>query len=54
MSDHGVPIQKISDLVGHKNTKITETVYRHQLKPEIRDGAEHMNDIFQSKNEQSA
>ncbi|MEW2358256.1 site-specific integrase [Spirillospora sp. NPDC029432] len=49
MSDHGVAIEKISDLVGHKNTKITETVYRHQLRPEIRDGAEHMNDIFASK-----
>ncbi|MCW2945430.1 MAG: Site-specific recombinase XerD [Actinoallomurus sp.] len=54
LSDHGVPTQKISDLVGHKNTKITETVYRHQLKPEIRDGAEHMNDIFKTKNEKSA
>lgn len=46
MSDHDVPIEKISILVGHSSTKITETVYRHQLKPEIRDGAEHMNDIF--------
>ncbi|WP_242900661.1 tyrosine-type recombinase/integrase [Actinomadura terrae] len=46
MSDHGVPIEKISDLVGHANTTITETVYRHQLRPVIRDGAEHMNDIF--------
>jgi integrase len=54
MSDHGVPIEKISDLVGHQNTKITETVYRHQLRPEIRDGAEHMNEIFQAKIEKSA
>lgn len=49
MSDHDVPIEKISILVGHSSTKITETVYRHQLRPEIRDGAEHMNDIFTSK-----
>ncbi|WP_338741500.1 tyrosine-type recombinase/integrase [Actinomadura luteofluorescens] len=49
MSDHDVPIEKISILVGHSSTKITETVYRHQLKPEIRDGAEHMNDIFTRK-----
>ncbi|GAA0577282.1 tyrosine-type recombinase/integrase [Actinomadura livida] len=48
MSDHDVPIEKISTLVGHSSTKITETVYRHQLRPEIRDGAEHMNDIFKS------
>ncbi|GAA1881908.1 site-specific integrase [Actinomadura bangladeshensis] len=54
MSDHDVPIEKISILVGHSSTKITETVYRHQLKPEIRDGAEHMNDIFASKTFKSA
>ncbi|MBW8482266.1 site-specific integrase [Actinomadura parmotrematis] len=54
LSDHGVPIEKISDLVGHKNTKITETVYRHQLRPEIRDGAQHMNDIFKAKGARSA
>ncbi|GAA4065916.1 site-specific integrase [Actinomadura miaoliensis] len=54
MSDHGVPVEKISVLVGHKNTKITETIYRHQIRPEIRDGAEHMNDIFGSKVNKSA
>ncbi|GAA0220020.1 site-specific integrase [Actinomadura nitritigenes] len=54
MSDHDVPIEKISILVGHSSTKITETVYRHQLRPEIRDGAEHMNDIFASKPVKSA
>lgn len=54
MSDHGVPTQQISDLVGHKNTQITETVYRHQLKPVVRHGAEHMNQIFASKINKSA
>jgi integrase len=54
LSDHDVPTQKISDLVGHKDTKITERVYRHQLKPVIRDGAEHMNDIFKNKINKSA
>lgn len=54
LSDHGVTTQKISDLVGHKDTKITETVYRHQLRPEIRDGAEHMNEIFKGKINKSA
>lgn len=54
MSDHGVPVEKISVLVGHKNTNITETVYRHQIRPEIRDGAEHMNEIFQGKAVKSA
>ncbi|MBO2449046.1 site-specific integrase [Actinomadura barringtoniae] len=54
MSDHGVSIETISKLVGHKSTKITEEVYRHQLKPEIRDGVEHMNLIFKSKAPKSA
>ncbi|WP_433326550.1 tyrosine-type recombinase/integrase [Spirillospora sp. CA-294931] len=54
LSDHDVPIEKISLLVGHSDTHITETVYRHQLKPEIREGAEHMNVIFGSKTIKSA
>jgi integrase len=54
LSDHGVPIEKIADLVGHKDTTVTERVYRHQLRPEIRDGAEHMNNIFKSKINKSA
>ena len=31
LSDHGVPIEKIADLVGHSGTTVTEKVYRHQL-----------------------
>jgi integrase len=46
MSDNGVPIETIADLVGHASTSVTETVYRHQLKPVITRGAETMNTIF--------
>jgi integrase len=46
MSDHDVPIETIADLVGHASTAVTETVYRHQLKPVITRGAETMNTIF--------
>jgi integrase len=46
MSDNGVPIETIADLVGHASTSVTETVYRHQLKPVITKGAETMNTIF--------
>jgi hypothetical protein len=49
MSDHGVPIETIADLVGHRGTGVTEKVYRHQLKPVITKGAETMNSIFTSK-----
>jgi len=46
MSSNGVPIQDISDTVGHKSTHVTETVYRHVIVPEIRGGATVMDDIF--------
>jgi integrase len=39
MSSNGVPIQDISDTVGHKSTHVTETVYRHVIVPAIRGGA---------------
>jgi integrase len=46
MSSNGVPIQEISDTVGHKSTHVTETVYRHVIVPEIRGGATIMDDVF--------
>jgi len=50
MSDNGVPIETIADLVGHASTAVTEEVYRHQLKPVITRGAETMNTIFTTQN----
>ena len=35
MSDNGVTIEQIADLVGHRTTIVTQKVYRHQLKPVI-------------------
>jgi integrase len=54
MSDHGVPIETIADLVGHNGTGVTEKVYRHQLKPVITKGAETMNSIFSKTSTKSA
>ncbi len=51
MSDNGVPIETIADLVGHASTAVTEEVYRHQLKPVITRGAETMNTIFNQHNQ---
>jgi integrase len=48
MSDNGVSIETIADLCGHSGTAVTEEVYRHQLKPVIKKGAETMNTIFGS------
>jgi integrase len=46
MSHNGVPIQDISDTVGHKSTHVTETVYRHVIVPAIRGGATVMDRVF--------
>ncbi|QKG20190.1 site-specific integrase [Actinomadura verrucosospora] len=46
MSDNGVPLETIADLVGHAGTAVTEKVYRHQLRPVITQGAEAMNTVF--------
>ena len=54
MSSNGVPIQEISDTVGHKSTHVTETVYRHVIVPAIRGGATVMDDIFGNEDEESA
>ncbi len=46
MSDKRRPIEKIADLVGHRTTIVTQTVYRHQLRPVIETGATAMNTIL--------
>jgi integrase len=46
LSDAGVPVEQISLLVGHSGTSVTETVYRHQIRPVLRRGAEVMDQIF--------
>ncbi|WP_433515400.1 tyrosine-type recombinase/integrase [Nonomuraea sp. CA-143628] len=46
MSDQGIPIETIADLVGHAGTSVTEAVYRRQLRPVITKGAQTMNTIF--------
>jgi|BarGraNGADG00212_1021973.scaffolds.fasta_scaffold34386_1 integrase len=46
MSDAGVPLENIARLVGHRNTTVTELVYRKQLRPVMTEGAETMNRLF--------
>jgi integrase len=46
MNSNGVPIQDISDTVGHKSTRVTETVYQHVIVPQIRGGATGIDDVF--------
>jgi integrase len=48
LSDSGVSIEDTSRLVGHRNTVVTEMVYRKQIRPVLMQGAEAMDDIFKS------
>jgi integrase len=42
MSDSDVAVEKIARLVGHASSKVTETIYRHQLRPVMTTGTETM------------
>lgn len=46
MSHHGITTEEISHLVGHSSTRTTEVVYRHELRPVLRTGAQVMDEIF--------
>ncbi|MDQ1288506.1 MAG: hypothetical protein QG622_2071 [Actinomycetota bacterium] len=54
LSDSGVPLEEISRLVGHKNTTVTETVYRKQIRPVIQTGAVAMDGIFKTVRSRTA
>jgi integrase len=46
LSDADIPVEEISQLVGHSGTTVTEPVYRHQLRPVIQTGATVMDRLF--------
>jgi integrase len=46
LSDAGVPLEQISQLVGHSGTTVTEVAYRQQLRPVIQTGAIVMDQLF--------
>ena len=46
LSDNGMAIDEISRLMDHSSSNVTETVYRHQIRPVITTGAEAMDKIF--------
>jgi integrase len=48
MSDLGADLEMIADLVGHKDTRTTRQVYRHQLRPVITKGAEMIEAAFET------
>ena len=54
LSAHDVRLEDISDLVGHSSTSVTETVYRHEIRPALTKGATAMNRILKAKATQPA
>ncbi len=54
LSANGVRIEDISDLVGHSGTTVTETVYRHEIRPALTKGATAMDRILSKKRPTSA
>lgn len=46
LSDSGVDIEKIAEAVGHVNSTITRTVYRHSIRDEISTAATVMDVVF--------
>jgi site-specific recombinase XerD len=54
LSASGVRIEDISDLMGHSGTTVTETVYRHEIRPALATGATAMNKILSKKRARSA
>jgi integrase len=48
LSASGVGIEVISDVVGHVNSGVTRTVYRHQISGEVQVTAQVMDSIFEA------
>jgi integrase len=45
----GLRIEDISDLMGHSGTSVTETVYRHEIRPALTKAATAMNKILKTR-----
>lgn len=54
LSAHGVRLEDISALVGHSGTTVTESVYRHEIRPALNTGATAMNKILAKKRARTA
>ena len=46
MSNSGVEIRAIGDMVGHNTTNVTDTVYRHVIAPSVKGSASVMDSVF--------
>jgi integrase len=48
LSAAGVPLEEISDMVGHRNSRVTAVVYRHKVSPTVGVGKAPMERMFGS------
>lgn len=46
LSDAGVPLELIADLLGHKNTRMLDQTYRHRVRPSVDIAVETMGALF--------
>ena len=46
LSANGIPVESIALLAGHERSATTESVYRHEIRPALTQGAEVMDKIF--------
>jgi integrase len=46
LSANGVPVESIAVLAGHDRSATTESIYRHEIRPALTQGAEVMDKIF--------
>ncbi|WP_051367910.1 site-specific integrase [Hamadaea tsunoensis] len=53
LSAEGMTIERIAELCGHAGTRVTEAVYRHQLRPVLLGAAQEMDRIFRRPKEAS-
>jgi len=49
MSDSGMPVEEIARLVGHSSSRITELIYRHELRPVLQSGSRVMDHVLAAK-----
>lgn len=49
LSANGTPIENIALLAGHAGTRVTQQVYRHELRPVLTEGAEAIDTVFGKK-----
>ncbi|MGW0281614.1 site-specific integrase [Streptomyces sp. NPDC003236] len=54
LSDHGIPLERIAQFVGHTSQSTAEAVYRKQVRSVITEGAEAMDVISAQRREATA